>query len=156
MSTSDNIMSSAIDKLEAIVHRMETVEKTYEQHFKMYKESMDNSHELHEKRMNLNDTRYSQLRNSLIGVVIFCVGVLFTGGVQLDRKVDKDVLENKDFTTTTDAVRGDQTVVNGVMEFLDDNTEIPNKDIYDAKNELNREVYKEVTGEVTRGIKNKK
>lgn len=145
-------MSDNIDKLEAIVVRMETVEKTYEQHFKMYKETIDKSLQLHDNRMTINDNRFLSLRNSLIGTFVFCLGLLFTGGVTMSTKVSFDSLKELDYTTKTEAIRGDQAVIDGIMDVIGEETDIDDFDLYNTTNDVKSKAYRGVTGEVNRSI----
>lgn len=146
-------MSDNIDKLEAIVVRMETVEKTYEKRFEMYKETIDKSLELYSSSMAANDSRFLSLRNSLIGLVLFCVSLLSAGGITMSHKVGDTELKEMDYATKTEAIRGDQVVIEGLMDVIGEQTDIDDFEIYNTTNEIQSKVYQGVTGEVNRSMK---
>ena len=143
--TQQDKMSNSLDKLDAILHRMETERIANKEHFQMYKETIDRSMEFHEKRWN-------NLRSSVIVVVGFFVVSVFTGAVSLSKKIEMSDVEAMDYATKTDVVRGDQFVIEGIMDIVSDELDISDFDNYNMSHELMKEVYKSVTGEVSRSI----
>lgn len=151
--TQEDKMSDSLDKLDAILHRMETERIAAKEQLQMYRETIDKSMALYEKRMNENESRYTTLRGSLIAFVVLVVGLVVSGSRELSVKADLETVKQMDYATKTDAIRGDQAVVEGVMSFLEGETDIPAPLLREESKSIKVEAYREVTGEATRNIK---
>lgn len=149
-------MSDHIDKMEAILHRMETERLAAKAQLEMYMATIDKTISMYDKRADTNDSRFSTLRGYVVSIIIFVLGVTITGGIginsSLDKKLESGDIKEMDLADTKGVLHGNYSVIEDLLEVIQDNTDLEKQDADDYEIIIKRKAYREVTGEVTRNI----
>lgn len=152
-----SIMSETVDKLSAILHRMETTQETNEKQLRMYRETIDQNIEFQEERISRVEKQWSSLRNTVITVIGILFFAVMGGSVSISNKVSKEemdtVLLGRDCASKTDVVQGINSAVDDLYNSFERETDMTHDEARSERTESKLKVYKEVTGYKSRGVK---